>query len=374
MARESELITVPHEILTEASKAGIEVNEEKRSGTLLHVDQDTIYSKVNEFFKGKIEMMDTKEALRKYSWLSDYMWKLVDKEKDEFTKKVADDFSGGYFMRIFENAEVTFPLQSCLMITRRESEQKVHNIVIAEKGSKANIIMSCVQHFAAGNASHLGISEFYVRKNATLNFTMIHNWTEQTMVRPRSATLIEDKGTFVSNYICIKPAKDVQMYPVAYCNGEESKVSFNSILYGQKKSFLDIGSKAVLNGENSKAEMIARSIGREHSTIIARGMIEGNNPNCKGHLECKGLIIDDESYLQAIPELIARKRGVEITHEAAVGKISEKEILYLMTRKLSRDQATSMIIRGFMDVGIMGLPTSLSEDINKMIDLVANAS
>jgi Fe-S cluster assembly scaffold protein SufB len=241
MARESELITVPHEILTEASKAGIEVNEEKRSGTLLHVDQDTIYSKVNEFFKGKIEMMDTKEALRKYSWLSDYMWKLVDKEKDEFTKKVADDFSGGYFMRIFENAEVTFPLQSCLMITRRESEQKVHNIVIAEKGSKANIITSCVQHFAAGNASHLGISEFYVRKNATLNFTMIHNWTEQTMVRPRSATLIEDKGTFVSNYICIKPAKDVQMYPVAYCNGEESKVSFNSILYGQKKSFLDIG-------------------------------------------------------------------------------------------------------------------------------------
>jgi Fe-S cluster assembly scaffold protein SufB len=103
-------------------------------------------------------------------------------------------------------------------------------------------------------------------------------------------------------------------------------------------------------------------------------MIEGNNPICKGHLECKGLIIDDESYLQAIPELIARKRGVEITHEAAVGKISEKEILYLMTRKLSRDQATSMIIRGFMDVGIMGLPTSLSEDINKMIDLVANAS
>ncbi len=64
---------------------------------------------------------------------------------------------------------------------------------------------------------------------------MIHNWTEQTMVRPRSAALIEDKGTFVSNYICIRPAKDVQMYPVAYCNGEESKVSFNSILYGHEE-------------------------------------------------------------------------------------------------------------------------------------------
>jgi len=374
MAKESELISVPHEILAEASKAGLEANEENRAGTLLHVDQDTIYAKVNEFFKGKIEIMDTKEALRKYPYLSDYMWRLIDKEKDEFTKKVAEDFSGGYFMRILPNVEVTFPLQSCLMITRSESEQRVHNIVIAEEGSNAHLITSCVQHGAAGNASHLGISEFYVKKNATLNFTMVHNWTEHTLVRPRSAALIEDKGTFVSNYICIRPAKDVQMYPVAYCNGEESKVSFNSILYGHKNSYLDIGSKAVLNGENSKAEMITRSISKENSTIIVRGMIEGNTPSCKGHLECKGLIIDDDSYVQSIPELIARKKGVEITHEAAVGKVSEKEILYLMTRRLSRDEAISMIIRGFMDVGIMGLPKSVTEEVTQMIDLVAKSS
>jgi Fe-S cluster assembly scaffold protein SufB len=103
-------------------------------------------------------------------------------------------------------------------------------------------------------------------------------------------------------------------------------------------------------------------------------MIEGNTPLCKGHLECKGLIIDDESYIQSIPELIARKKGVEITHEAAVGKISDKEIQYLMTRKLSRDQAISIIIRGFMDTSIMGLPQSLTEEVNQMIDLVAKSS
>jgi Fe-S cluster assembly scaffold protein SufB len=63
-------------------------------------------------------------------------------------------------------------------------------------------------------------------------------------------------------------------------------------------------------------------------------------------LECRGLLIDDEALIQSIPELKARKRGAEITHEAAVGKISEKEITYLMTRKLSRDQVVSLIIRG----------------------------
>jgi Fe-S cluster assembly scaffold protein SufB len=374
LGQKKALTEVPHKILEEAYKAGIDQNEETRSGTLLHVDQATIYSKVNDFFEGKIEIMDTKDALQRYSWLNEYRWKLIEKDKDEFTKKVAKEFSGGYFIRILPGAEVIFPLQSCLMITRENLEQRVHNIIIAEEGSKAHIISSCVQHSKVKSASHLGISEFYVKKNAMLNFTMIHNWSEETLVRPRSAALIEDGGEFVSNYICLNPVKDVQMYPVAYCNGEGSKVNFNSILYGHKNSSLDIGSKAVLNGKKSKAEMVTRAIAREGAKIIARGLIEGNNSESKGHLECRGLIIDDESFIQSIPELIARRKGVEITHEAAVGKISETEILYLMTRRLTQEQAISTIIRGFMDVDIMGLPTSLSKEINQIVDLVAQSN
>jgi Fe-S cluster assembly scaffold protein SufB len=374
LAKEDELTGIPHKILEEAYKVGIDLSEEKRSGALLHVDQTTIYSKVNEFFKGKLELMDTKAALQKYPWLNGYRWKLVDREKDEFTKNVAESFSGGYFMRIMPNVEVTFPLQSCLMITKRNSEQRVHNIIVAEEGSKAQIITGCVQNFTAGKAAHLGVSEIYVKKGAVLNFTMIHNWSEETIVRPRSAAIIEENGTFISNYICLRPVKDVQMYPVAFCNGEGSKVSFNSILYGHKDASIDVGSKAVLNGKNSKAEMIARAIAREGAKIFARGRMEGNSSECKGHLECRGLIIDEESFIQAIPELIARKRGAELTHEAAVGKISEKEIVYLMTRKLSRDQAVSMIIRGFIDVGIIGLPPSINDEVNRIVDLVAEAS
>lgn len=325
-------------------------------------------AKVNDLYEGKIELLDVKAALKKYSWLDDYMWKLVDKNKDEFTKKVAEDFSGGYFMRILSGAEVAFPLQSCLMITKKNLEQKVHNIIIAEEGSNAHIITSCLQHSTVNKASHLGISEIYVKKGAMLNFTMIHQWSENTLVRPRSAAEIADNATFVSNYVCMRPVKDVQMYPTAYCKGEDSRVSFNSILYGHKNSQLDIGSKAVLTGKGSKAEMISRAIAREGSKMIIRGMIEGNSSDCKGHLECRGLLMDDVSLMQSIPELIARKKGVEITHEAAVGKISEKEITYLMTRKLSRDQAVSLIIRGFMDVGILGLPEALNAEIKKIVE------
>jgi hypothetical protein len=373
LSNQSDLTKIPHKILEEAQKAGLETQEKNRSATFFHLNQETVAAKVNDLYEGKVELMDIKAALKKYTWLDDYCWKLVSKDKDEFTKKVAENYSGGYFMRILPGAEISFPLQSCLMITERNLEQRVHNIIIAEEGSKAHIITSCVQHSSVPKAAHLGISEIYVKKNAMLNFTMIHQWSEDTLVRPRSAAQIDDKATFVSNYVCMRPVRDVQMYPVAYCKGESSRVSFNSILYGQKNSLLDIGSKAVLSGRGSKAEMISRAISREGSKMIIRGMIEGNNSECKGHLECRGLLMDDESLMQSIPELVASKKGVEITHEAAVGKISEKEVTYLMTRRLSRDQAVSLIIRGFMDVGILGLPEALNNEIKNIVNNSANA-
>jgi len=374
MSKNNELTKIPHKILEEAQKVGMEQEDKTRSATFFHLNQETVQAKVNEAFEGKIELLDVKTALKKNPQLENYIWKLVDKEKDEYTRKVAADFSGGYFMRILPGAEITFPLQSCLMITQRNLEQRVHNIIIAEEGSNSHIITSCLQHSAVDSASHLGISEIYVQKGAQLNFTMIHQWSENTMVRPRTAIEIADNASFVSNYICMRPVRDMQMYPVAYCNGADSRVSFNSILYGHKHSQLDIGSKAVLNGRGSKAEMVSRAISRDGSKMIVRGLIEGNSSDCKGHLECRGLLMDDASFMQSIPELIARKKGVEITHEAAVGKISEKEVAYLMTRKLSRDQATSLIIRGFMDVSILGLPDALSAETKRIIEASTEAA
>ncbi len=369
LTEKNKLTDLPHKILEEAYKVGIDPKEKQHSGTFFHVNHSTIYSKVNDIFKGKLELMDIKEALRKHPWLKEYMWKAVDPNKDEYTKKAAEKYSGGYFMRILPDSQVEFPLQSCLMITEQNLEQRVHNIILAEEGSKAHIVTSCLQHSTVENGFHIGISEIYVKKNATLNFSMIHNWSETTLVRPRSAAMIEENASFISNYVCLRPVKDVQMYPVAYCNGKNSRVSFNSILYGQGKSLLDIGSRAVLTGMASRAEMISRAIVKTGAKTIVRGLIEGNNTDCKGHLECRGLILDDESHMESIPELIARRKGVEITHEAAVGKISEKELIYLMSRKLSRDQATSTIIRGFMDTSIMGLPPHLNSEIERVVEM-----
>lgn len=372
--RPSDLTEIPHQILEEAVKAGIERDESKRAGTLMHVDRETIYTKINERFENQIEFMDIKDAIRKYPWVDELRCKIVDRDKDEYTREVAADFSGGYFIHVKEDADITFPLQACLLMAQKEIVQKIHNIIVVEEGARANIIGTCVQHSQARNASHLGITEYFLKKDSYLNFTMVHSWSEDTFVRPRSAAILEDRAVFVSNYLSLRPAKDVQMYPIAYCNGESSNASMNSILYGHANTKLDIGSAVVLNGPESAAEMISRAISRNGSEMILRGRIEANDPTTTGHLECKGLLLDEKSFIHSIPELIATKGGAELSHEASVGKISDKEVSYLMTRRMSEEAAISMIIRGFMDVGILGLPPDLEKEVDKVIDLTADAS
>ncbi|HHQ45498.1 MAG TPA: SufD family Fe-S cluster assembly protein [Candidatus Altiarchaeales archaeon] len=311
--------------------------------------------------------MDTLEALEKYGWLKDYYWKLVDKDGDEYARK-AQKPSGGYFIRILPGANVTFPIQSCLMIGSENTQQCVHNIVIAEEGSNARIITGCATHPDVKSGQHIGVSEFYVKNNASLHFTMIHNWASGTVVRPRSAALLGDNASFVSNYVILRPVKDLQMYPVAKCAGENSKASFNTIMYGCENSRIDAGSKVVLSGRNSRAEIISRAIAKDDSQIMARGMILAENSPVKAHLECRGLLLNDGAVIHAIPELSAGRKDVELSHEAAVGKIADKEINYLMSRGLSKDEATSIIVRGFLDVDIMGLPEKLRDEVKALVE------
>jgi Fe-S cluster assembly scaffold protein SufB len=196
---------------------------------------------------------------------------------------------------------------------------------------------------------------------------MIHSWNPETAVRPRTATIVEDDGLFMSNYLLMKPVHSLQMYPSARCEGENATVRYNSILVTGEGSSLDIGSRVFLNGKGSRTEIISRAISTGGS-IIARGYIEGNAPDVKGHLECRGLILGETGHIHAIPELKGTLAGIDLSHEAAVGKIAEEEVEYLMARGLTRDEATATIVRGFLRVDIEGLPPLLSDELKRAVE------
>jgi len=347
------------------AQSGIDLAMKNRCGSYLQMDQDIVHAECEQ--EG-IEVLSYKKAMEKYDWMKEYAWKIISPEKDDVTKYVAAQKDPkGYVIIAHAGSNNILPIQACLYLGR-EQIQHVHNIIIAEEGAELHIISGCTSgaHVGKGGA-HYGISEFYVKKNAKISFTMIHNWSEDIEVFPRSASVVEDNGVFLSNYVSMQPVKKVQMYPTANLVGENSVARFSSIVIASKTSFFDIGSRAILEGKGASAELITRAI-TKGGTIISRGHILGKTAGTRGHLECKGLILQD-GRIYAIPEIEGNVVGTELSHEAAVGKIAQDEIEYLMSRGLDEDEATATIIRGFLDVKITGLPDALQKQIDASIDV-----
>ncbi len=343
--------------------AGVDVKERGRSASFLHMNHNTAHCRS---CKPGVEVMDIKDALAKYNDLPEYYWKLIDPDKDKYTRAVADKVHGGYFIRTEKGAKITDPVQSCLFIKGQKVGQNVHNIIIVEEDSELNIITGCTVSNDVGAALHLGISELFVKRGAKLSFTMIHNWGEEVDVRPRSVAVVEEDGVFLNNYILLKQVHSVQLYPTIHLNGKGAVARSNSVIAAPPGSYINSGSKVVLNAPETRAEIIARTI-TTGGTIVNPGHLVGNTVPSKGHLECKGLILKD-GIIHAIPELEGKVSGVELSHEAAVGKVAQEEIEYLMARGLDEEEATSTIVRGFLNVDIMGLPAELQEAISQAID------
>ncbi len=343
--------------------SGVVTDLSKRSATFLQMDQSSVHcTSLND----AVEIMDIKDALKKYDGLKEYYWTLIKQDKDEFTRATSENLHGGYFIRVKAGATIEEPIQSCLMLKSEQVGQNVHNLVIIEEDAKAHIITGCSVAHGTSSGAHLGISEFFVQKNASLTFTMVHNWGEGVAVRPRSAGIVEEGGMFLSNYVLLQPVHDLQMYPSITMNGENSVARFNSVVVAAEGSHLDMGNRVIMNAPNTRCEIIARAIAAG-GTIINRGHIGAHRTPSKGHLECQGLILGN-GRIWAIPELDGSQEGVELSHEASVGKIAQDEIEYLMARGMDEDEATATIVRGFLNTDIMGLPEKLQKAIDKQIE------
>ena len=344
-------------------RAGIELTDEDHAGTFLQADRSIMHCKTSQ---PGLEVLPIKEALQKYDGLKEYYWRLVSVEADKYTAATELELDNGYFIRALPGARITQPVEACLYIRTEGMAQHVHNIVVAEPGSQLHIITGCTTHPGVTSGLHLGISEFFIKKGAQLTFTMVHNWAENVHVRPRSAVIVEEGGVYLSNYIVLKPVKSVQMYPSVRLVGEGAVARLNSVVVAHPGSVLDLGGKVVLEAPYTKAEVIARTV-TTGGTAIARGHLIGKVPHVKAHLECRGLILAKKGIMYAVPELTGEVAGVEMSHEAAVGRIAQEEIEYLMARGLTEDEAASTIVRGFLNVEIEGLPQALKDDIEKTI-------
>ncbi|MEN6565925.1 MAG: SufD family Fe-S cluster assembly protein [Veillonellales bacterium] len=366
-AKEEKYVSNPGSLSSEQQKQlqsiGIEVKGDERAGTYMQLDHSIIHC--NTSTKG-VEILNIDDALNKYDGLADYWWQAVEPDVDKYTARAALHQEHGYFIRAFAGSKIEYPVQACLYIGQEDIVQDVHNVIIVEEGAELHVITGCATDSHVKKGMHIGISEFYVKKGAKLTFTMLHRWGEDVAVRPRTSVIVEENGLYMSNYICMHPVKNLQMYPTTKLVGPGATSRINSIIVAPPGSNMDVGGRAVLASPGTKAEIIARTISTG-GVVINRGHLLGQAPETKAHLECHGLLLSDKGVIHAVPELEARTCNAELSHEAAVGKIAPEEIEYLMARGLNEEEAIAAIVRGFLNINIEGLPDVLKREIDSVI-------
>jgi Fe-S cluster assembly scaffold protein SufB len=369
------LRSLEQQVQEAALLVGIDSEETDRAASYFQIDYSAIYEAIQRRYQGQIELMTTEQALARYDWLREYWWQAVAVDQDKYTAAVELNQTGGFFLRVFAGQRVTQPIQACLLVQENHISQNVHNVIILEEGAEAQLITGCTLHPRVDTGLHIGVTEVFLKKGATLAETMIHNWAEGFHVRPRTAAIVDDGATYVNNYILLRPVRSVQAYPRVQLRGAGSRAQFNSIIVGVKDSLIDMGSYVELTGRGTRADAIARAVARDRSTIYMRGELVGQHNESRGHLDCRGMLLSESAKIHAIPELMADSApGSQLSHEAAVGPIAEEAVEYLMTRGLPRDVAISTLVRGFMQLDLPGLPEILTKHIQRVLAATAEHS
>lgn len=339
---------------------GIDVTGTGRTGTFMQLDYSVIHCRSDQ--EG-VEVLSIQEAAVRYPWLDQYLGRLIPFLPEE--RRSGKPISG-FFIRVLPGVKARYPVQAGMYIGQEGLAQKVRNLIIVEEGASLNVIAGCATGAFVHRGIHIGITETFVKKGAKLTSTMIHNWGRDVVVRPRGATLVEENAIFLSNYICLSGVKNIMMNPFSRLVGENGVARYNTILIAPPGTKMDVGSRVYLSAPGTRAELVSRTI-TTGGEIISRGYIAGEVPGVRGHLECRGLMLAEGGRIYAVPELDARVANVELSHEAAVGKVAQEEIEYLMARGLDEDEATATIVRGFLNVRIEGLPPVLQEEIDRAV-------
>ncbi|WP_172413483.1 SufD family Fe-S cluster assembly protein [Lebetimonas natsushimae] len=332
------------------SSVGFECSDNKRSGSFLVVDEDI--AKMKNLNK-KLEIMPLSEAVEKYPWLKNHL------------KSVSKNLLG-YFIRVLPDSEIDYPIQTGFYMEKNK-QQIIHNVLVAEPNSKVHLISGCVS--SVNGEKHVGINHYFIKKNASLTLTKIHNWPDVITSFSKDNVVVGENATFISNYVGLTLGKKNKSNLVINI-GKNGVAVINSIVYAKENNTLYINDKIFLNEEGARADILSRTISNGGKCFV-KECISGRGKNTKGHIECDGLLLNNNGIIYSMPALEAMHSQTDLSHEAAVGKISEEELIYLMSKGIDEESAKTLIIQGFLENKIQDLPMDLQKSVENLIQRIS---
>ena len=343
--------------------------EKNKSGLILNVDKKTILKSL-KISEEQVTIMEIEDAIQSFNWVKDYWFKAIPMSLNKLTLFHAMNGKGGYFVHVRENAKIKVPLEICFIVRSSRYAHLPHNILIAEPNSEIHILSGCTAPTLVSGSLHAGLTEIFIKKNAKVIHNMIEYWPKTVHARPLQGVIVEDGGEYIGNTIIMDPGASFQAYPTVILKGTRSTTVMHMIALGLRNTVTDIGEGAYLLGNNSSARLISRAIAMRSSKVIQRTKTVGIGKGSKAHTDCSGLILGDQASIKASPLLDGSTKYSELTHESAIGKISEDQLIYLMSRGFSEEEAISLIVRGFIDPGLEDLPALLKKQVESLVEIM----
>ena len=348
----------------------IKAEKEYLGGVTTQFESEAIYHNMLEEIRNKgIIFSDTDSALKEHPEIfKKYFNTLVKYNENKFTALNSCVWSGGSFIYIPPNTKLDRPLQSYFRINTKDMGQFERTLIIVDDNSELHYIEGCTAPTYTTDSLHAAVVEIFVGKNSKCRYTTIQNWASNIYNLVTKRAIVEENGLmeWIDGNI---GAKINMKYPACILNGEGARGTCISIAMADEGQIQDTGARMIHNAPNTKSNIIAKSIGRNHGNATYRGTvrIKKEAENSIANIKCDTILLDETAKSDTIPKNIVLNDSSTLEHEATVSKVSDEKLFYMKTKGIDEDKAREMIIMGFIDEFKEELPMEYAVELNKLL-------
>ena len=364
---------VPEDIKLIFDKLGIPEAEKKSlAGVGAQFDSEVVYHNLTEKLKEQgVIYLNFDQAIMEYPELvKKYFTKAVPLTDHKYIALHYALFSGGSFVYIPKGIKLDLPLQSYFRLNEKGAGQFEHTLIVVDDEASMEFIEGCSAPGYNDLNLHAGCVELFVGKNAYLKFSTIENWSRNMLNLNTKKCYVEENGKI--EWIMGSFGSKVSMlYPLSVLNGKNSKCEFTALSFAGKGQNLDTGLKVIHNAPNTSTIVNSKSISKDGGICTFRSnvLVKKQATNSNMTLSCESLMLDNISRSDTIPVNTLENNDLTFSHEASIGKISDKAIYYLMTRGLSETEAKALIVQGFAEPISKSFPVEYAVEMNRLINL-----
>lgn len=364
---------VPDDIKNTFDRLGLpEAEQRYLAGVGAQYDSEMVYHNINEQLeKQGVIFLSIENGLKQYPELfKEYFSTVVPIQDNKFAALNSAVWSGGSFVYVPKGVKVDLPLQAYFRLNNASIGQFERSLIIADEGAQVHYVEGCTAPTYSTNSYHSGVIEIVVKKNARVRYTTIQNWSTNVYNLVTQRANVFENGTM--EWVDANMGSKVTMkYPSCFLRGEGAHGEMLSVAFAGPDQIQDAGSKMVHFADNTTSKITSKSISRGNGQSSYRGLVKVARGlhGVKSNVVCDALLLDPESRTDTWPTIDNNSQDVMIGHEASVSKVGEEQLFYLTSRGLSEEEATTMIVSGFIEPLVKELPMEYAVEMNKLIQL-----